>query len=98
MVGLEGTIKITEAWNGCAGRVLKDHPLPLPAMGWVLPHHTRLPMGPSSPAWNLLLLLPGHLPGLPGDVHPVWLRGALLLCLPTGRHVCAGQQHHRDSQ
>ena len=25
MVGLEGSLKIIEAWNGWAGRVLKDH-------------------------------------------------------------------------
>lgn len=41
---------------------------------------------------------PGHLPGLPGDVHPVRLRGALLLRLPAGRHVRPGQQRHRDPQ
>lgn len=41
---------------------------------------------------------PGHLPGLPGDVHPVRLRGALLLRLPPGCHVRPGEQRHRDPQ
>ena len=40
----------------------------------------------------------GHAAGLPGDVHPVRLRGAVLLGLPPGRHVRPHQQHHRDPQ
>lgn len=40
----------------------------------------------------------GHAAGLPGDVHSVWLCGALLLCVSLGSHVRANQQHHRDPQ
>lgn len=40
------------------------------------------------------LSLLGHLPGLPRDVCPVRLRGALLVGLSPGCHVCSHQQHH----
>lgn len=40
----------------------------------------------------------GHTSGLSGDVHPVWICGALLLGVPSGGHVRSYQQHHRDPQ
>lgn len=49
---------------------------------------------------KILMLLhdAGYASGLPGDVHSVWLCGALLLCVSPGGHVCSYQQHHRDPQ
>lgn len=40
----------------------------------------------------------GHTSGLPGNVHSVWLCGALLFCISPGGHVRSYQQHNRDPQ
>ena len=37
-----------ESQNGLAGKDLKDHLIPTPAMGRAAPHQLRLPMAPSN--------------------------------------------------